>query len=164
MAWIKKFFKKLLYQERSPEKLALSFCMGIYIAFSPFPGLHTVMVFLFSWLLRLNCGVTLASSCFINNPWTLFPIYGGDYAFGYWLVYKIFHINLSQWEPGWMHSINIFCENSLGIAKPCIWSFLIGGNILGIVFALLLYPIMKKIFAYYVALEFGTAYENNCTK
>ncbi len=164
MSWIKNFLKKLIHQEKSPEKLALSFCMGNYIAFSPFPGLHTVMVFLFSWLFRLNFGVVFASSCFINNPWTLIPVYGVDYTFGYWLVYKVLHLNLEQFEPSWMHAITIFCANTLGIAKPCLWSFLIGGNILGIGLSLLLYPIMKKIFSYYLALEFGTAYENNFTK
>lgn len=164
MSWIKKFFKKLIYQERSPEKLAISFCIGNYIAFSPFPCLHTVMVFLFSWLFKLNLGVTLASSCFINNPWTLIPIYAADYAFGHWLVKSVFNFNFTHLDPWWMSYINNFCEKTIGVAKPCIWSFLIGGNVLGVVLSFLLYPIMKKIFAYYLSVEFGTAYENNYTK
>lgn len=164
MLWLKNFLKKLIYQERSPEKLAFSFCMGIYIAFSPFPGLHTVMVFLFSWLFRLNLGVTFTSSCFINNPWTMIPIYGADYGLGYFLVYKLFKFDLAIFDPWWMGYINYFCEKTLGIAKPCIWSFLLGGNLLGIGLALLLYPIMRKIFANYLAIEFGAAYENNFTK
>lgn len=164
MTYIKNFFKKLIYQERSPERLALSFCMGTYIAFCPFVGLHTAMVFLLSWLFRLNWGVTLASSCFINNPWTLIPVYGLDYWVGYNLVYKVLQLDLSWINPWWMHSIQFFCEKNLGIAKPCIWSFLIGGNLLGIGLALLLYPLMKRIFMYYVAAEFGTVYENNYTK
>lgn len=164
MVWAKNFLKKLMQQERSPEKLALSFCVGNYIAFSPFPFFHTVMVFLFSWLFKLNLGVTFATSCFINNPWTMIPVYGADYALGYWLVYKVFNLNIYHYNPWWMYSINNLCEGTLGIAKPCIWSFLIGGNLLGIGLSLLLYPIMKKVFAYYLAVEFGTAYENNYTK
>lgn len=164
MEWVKKFFKKLVYQERSAQKLAISFCIGVYIAFSPFPGLHTLMVFLFAWLLNLNFGVTFATSCFVNNPWTMIPVYGADYGLGYWILYKFFHINMGNFDPSWMYYINRFCEQTLGIAKPCIWSFLLGGNLLGIALGLILYPIMKKIFSNYLAVEFGTAYENNYTK
>lgn len=164
MEWIKKFIKKLIYQERSAQKLALSFCIGAYIAFSPFPCFHTLMAFLFAWLFSLNLGVTFASSCFINNPWTMIPVYGADYGFGYWLLYKIFNVNPINFEPSWMHYINVFCEKSLGIAKPCLWSFLLGGNVLGICLGLLLYPIMKKVFSYYLAHEFGQTYEGNYTK
>jgi uncharacterized protein (DUF2062 family) len=164
MVWVKNFFKKLIYQERSAEKLALSFCIGNYIAFSPFPGFHTLMVFLFSWMFSLNLGVTFASSCFINNPWTMIPVYGSDYIFGYWLLHKVFNLNFEVFEPWWMYYINMFCEKTLGIAKPCIISFIVGGNILGIGLSILLYPLMKRVFAYYLTLEFGTAYESNYTK
>ena len=34
----------------SIEKLTFSFCVGIYIAFSPFPGGHTVMMIIAKWL------------------------------------------------------------------------------------------------------------------
>ncbi len=161
---LKKFIKKLVYQERSPEKLALSLSMGTYIAFSPFLCLHTAMVFLFTWIFGLNFSVTLASSCFINNPWTMLPVYSAGYGLGYWILHKVLDFDLFLAEPQWMHSINVFFENTIGIAKPCLWSFLLGGNILGIVLGVILFPIMKKVFAYYVALEFGTTYENNYSK
>lgn len=164
MEWIKQFLKKIIYQERSPEKLALSFCIGNYIAFSPFPFFHTAMVFLFCWLFRLNFAVTLASSCFINNPWTLIPVYGADYFFGYWLLYKVFNLNIAYYDPWWMQPINTFCISTLGIVKPCIFSFLIGGNILGIGLSFLLYPFMKRIFTYYITAEFGTVHENSYSK
>lgn len=161
---IKNFIKKMIYHERSPEKLALSFSMGTYIAFSPFMGFHTVMVFLFTWIFGLNLGVTLASSCFINNPWTMIPVYSAGYGFGYWMMHNLFNINTIFLEPAWMMSVNNFFEHTIGFAKPCLWSFLVGGNILGIALGLFLYPLMKRIFAHYVAAEFGTPYENNYTK
>lgn len=162
--YLKKFIKKLIYQERSPEKLALSFSMGTYIAFSPFLCLHTAMVFCFTWIFGLNFGVTLASSCFINNPWTMIPVYSAGYSVGYWLLHRLFDWHWVLFEPQWMGWVNGFFETTLGIAKPCLWSFLLGGNILGLLLALVLFPIMKKVFAYYVAIEFGTAYENNYSK
>ncbi len=68
---LKAFLMDLALKDRSPAKLAAAFCMGVYIAFSPFPGFHTAMVFVLSWMCHLNVGVVFASSCVINNPWTM---------------------------------------------------------------------------------------------
>lgn len=94
----------------------------------------------------------------------MLPVYSAGYGLGYWILHKVLDFDLFLAEPQWMHSINVFFENTIGIAKPCLWSFLLGGNILGIVLGVILFPIMKKVFAYYVALEFGTTYENNYSK
>src|SRR5581483_10373754 len=71
--------KNLADQEHCSTKLALSFCVGVYIAFSPFIGLHTVMTFIFVWLFGLNLAATFTASWLINNPWTMIPIYSTDY-------------------------------------------------------------------------------------
>ncbi len=141
---IRQFFQSMAYQELSPSTLALSFCIGSYIAFSPFIFLHTVMVFIFGWLFKLNIPVTFAASCGINNPWTAVPIYVIDYVFGYWMVHSVGKMELSN--PSWMCWIENFIQNTLHLSKPCLWSFLIGGNLLGIIVSIVLYPVMKKIF------------------
>ncbi len=141
------YLKKFVYKERSAQKLALSFCIGNYIAFSPFLGLHTVMVFIAVWLFQLNFPITLAVAYAVNNIWTAVPIYTLDYAFGYWLVHKVMRIKMLTYSPSWMAFINNFFELKLGLAKPCLWSFLIGGNLLGILTSLMFYPIVKKLFA-----------------
>lgn len=124
----------------SPHKLALSFCTGIYIAFSPFPGAHTIMMFIFKWMLGLNFPVLFIATS-INNPWTMIPFFSLDYVFGYWFV----HVCIG-WEPSWVISlVKIF-----GYGKICLWSFLIGGNLLGIACGLLCYPIVYYIFKKFI--------------
>jgi hypothetical protein len=152
MEWIVGFFKSLICYDSSPDKLALSFCVGNFIAFSPFLGLHTAMVFVFSWLFKLNLGVVLATSMMINNIWTLVPIYIADYIVGYWLMHRVIGLNVLLTNPswmnaGWMSSINSFFEQKLNVARPCLWSFLIGGNLLGFFTSILLYPLMVRIFS-----------------
>ena len=144
--WIKKFFLKLILHERSPDKLAISFCVGNYIAFSPFICFHCIMVFAFSWMFRLNLAVTFATTYFINNIWTAIPVYTADYIFGHWLVYKLFHLNLEPFTPRWMQAITLFLEQKLGLPQPCFWSFLIGGNILGIIISIAVYPGIQRLF------------------
>lgn len=169
------FLTKLASQERSSTKLAFSFCMGNYIAFSPFLGLHTVMVFLFVWLFRLNFTVTFAAAYLVNNIFTAVPVYAADYFFGYWFVHNVTQLDLqklnnflakplhilflpfvslwtflAQYIPysgNIVDSTSHFLETYVCFSKPCLWSFFIGGNLLGIVTSILLYPVIKKAFA-----------------
>jgi len=67
----------------------------------------------------------------------MIPFYSGGYAFGYWLVHNLLGLN-----PTWVISL----AKLFGSGTICLWSFLIGGNILGIAAALICYPIMRIIF------------------
>jgi uncharacterized protein len=133
---IKNFFYKGLSSGASAEALALSFSMGLYIAFSPFPGAHIMMVFFLKWMFRLNFPILFFATS-LNNPWTMIPFFSIDYIFGYWLLHKVFN-----YHPGWQISLDQIFVNT----KICFWSFIVGGNVLGIVIAALSYPIMKIIF------------------
>lgn len=147
LGWIKNFFLKLILHEQSPRRLAISFCMGNYIAFSPFIGFHGIMAFAFSWLFNLNVAVTFATTYFVNNIWTAIPVYTADYIFGYWIVHTIFCWNLEGYTFEWMNALSLYVEQMLGLSSPCFWSFLIGGNILGIITSIALYPAMQYLFS-----------------
>lgn len=120
----------------SPRQLALAFCFGLYVAFSPFPGFHMLMLVATRWLLGLNFPVMFIAAT-LNNLWTMGPIYGADYAFGYWLLHTVFHF-----DSGWTFSFQQF----FGGASICLPSFFIGGNLLGLAFAVACYPAMLKLF------------------
>ena len=132
----KNIFKKAIMAGATPHNLTRSFCMGLYIAFSPFPGAHTVMMVATKYLFNLHFP-TLFLATSINNPWTMIPFFSFDYAFGYWFVHSVL-----KWEPTWIISL----EKFFGVGKICVWSFLIGGNLLGIIAAILFWPVMKKLF------------------
>ena len=133
---IKDSFKSALTQGWSVDKLTLSFCIGIYIAFSPFPAGHTVMMFLFKWAFNLNFPILFVATS-INNPWTMLAFYSFDYFFGYWLVHVLLGFN-----PIWAISL----AKIFGSGKICVWSFFVGGNILGILAAITAYPFVKIMF------------------
>ncbi|MCK4517171.1 DUF2062 domain-containing protein [Candidatus Babeliales bacterium] len=134
----KNLFSKALHTNNTPAKLAVSFCIGIYIAFSPFPGGHTVMMFAFTWLFGLNFPILFFATSF-NNPWTAIPFYAADYSFGYWFTHSFLGLN-----PAWAFSF----ERFLGSSKICLWSFFIGGNVLGILFAIICYPLVLRLFLF----------------
>ena len=133
---MKEIFKRALGSGLMPHQLALSCAWGVYIAFSPFPGLHTVMMFIIKWLFGLHFPLLFLVTS-LNNPWTMIPFFSGDYLFGYWLVHDIL-----KWEPGWHLSL----EKIFGSGSICLWSFFVGGNILGIISGVITYPLALVIF------------------
>ena len=82
---LKEAFKALLSLKAPLKTKARAFAVGVFVAFTPTYGLHTVTVILFSWLFRLPFSIVLLGSL-VNNPWTFFPIYGGSYMAGRWLL------------------------------------------------------------------------------
>ncbi len=143
---MRQFLISLALKERSAKQLALSFCMGIYIAFSPFVGFHTLMTFGIVWMLGLNLAVTFAGSVLLHNPWTTIPIYALDYIFGEWLLKTICGLDTLSMNPSWMGMINESLCSYLGLSHIAFWSFMIGGNVLGIVASFALYPFIKRLF------------------
>jgi uncharacterized protein len=133
------FGKKMILSERTPTKLAFASSIGVFIAFSPFLGIHWLMIIVFSWVLSLNIAVVYAAAHVINNPFTMIPVYLADYEVGK-LIERLFGLNLMPFNPSWMNWLNskISC---LGIPNLSLWTFIIGGNVLGLTLALITYPI-----------------------
>jgi uncharacterized protein len=76
------FIKKLLALEDTPERIAKAFALGVFLAFSPLIGLHFFLGFGLAFFCGLN-RFALLLGLFINNPWTLIPIYAaGTYLGG----------------------------------------------------------------------------------
>ena len=129
-------FKDALLSGCTPQRMSRSCCLGVYIAFSPFPGAHTLIMLICNFLFKLHFPTLLIATS-LNNPWTIIPFYTFDYTFGYWFVHS-----LMGWHPSWVLSF----AKIFGTGNICIWSFLIGGNILGMAFALASYPLVTQLF------------------
>lgn len=146
MNWIvsiKNWLVNIMMSEQSPRKMALSCCLGIYIAFSPFIGLHTGMVFLFAWLFALNGAVTLVVSKIVNNPLTVIPVYGSGHAFGCWIM-KLLNLDPMIGNPSWMNTLNDWIFSHTGLSGISFWALMIGCNALGLILALVCYPLVKR--------------------
>lgn len=143
--YFKGLLKKLVFGERSAHKLALSFAMGMFIGFSPYIGFHNIMIFLFSWIFRLNTLTTFAVA-HINNPLTTVPVLSICYVFGQWIIHDLFRVSFNFSNPAWITFINGKLTYYLGMPKICFWTFFIGANVLAIILALISYPVMKFVF------------------
>ena len=79
-------FRRLLALDDPPERTALAFSIGVFIAFSPFLGLHTILATLMAFVFRFN-KIAVYTGTFINNPFlTLVPIIVASYAIGAFIL------------------------------------------------------------------------------
>ena len=144
---IKSMYNKVcsfIKKERCPRRLAFSVSLAVFIAFSPFVGFHTAMVFLFSWLFALNAAILLAISMLINNPWTMVPIYAADHVVGDGIFY-LFGIDSMGLNPDWVCKLNSWIAYYTGLEGISLWAFLIGGNLLSLLLAVTVYPIIRYV-------------------
>lgn len=102
----------------SPNKLALAFAVGVFVAFSPTIGLHTITCFVLAWMFRLSKVVVL-SAAFINNPWTIVPLYG----FCLWLGIKITGAMIATPDIAWQ---SLTFTSAYHILRPYLWPFVAG--------------------------------------
>lgn len=149
-AQIRALAERLMTQERSPHKLALTCVLGVFIGISPLIGLHTVMTIAFGWMFALSIPALFAVSVLVNNPWTMVPVYSIDHLFGTWF-FNFLRIDYTQLDPSWVESCNLFLKQHTGITGLSLSAFLVGGNLLAIGISVMLYPLMKRFFTIYIS-------------
>ncbi len=141
ITWFKQRGMQLLRLEKDRARIALGGSLGIYIAFSPFIGFHTAMTLVCAWLLGLNAALLFTVSMLINNPWTMLPVYGAGYWFGEWL-FSLVGIDPLLSNPSWMVYCNAWLQQYMPWDGFSFWAFMVGGNVLGILLALMSYPLI----------------------
>lgn len=77
--------RNLLNLDEPPERTALAFAVGVFIGFSPFLGLQTLLAAGVSVICRLNKVATITGSL-LNNPWTLAPVVALAWGLGRLLI------------------------------------------------------------------------------
>jgi uncharacterized protein (DUF2062 family) len=139
--------RRLLALDDPPERTALAFSVGVFIAFSPFLGLHTILATLFAFLFRFN-KIAIYTGTFINNPFlTLVPIIVASYALGALVMGRPLALPAQQlellkephlltgdyWRQLLMHSSDVLVP------------FAFGGLLLSVVCSLAAYPLTLRL-------------------
>ena len=107
----------------TPNKLALAFAVGVFIAFSPTVGLHTISCFVFAWMFRLS-KIVVFTAAFVNNPWTMVPLYG----FCLWFGIKITGMTIATPDIAWQ---SLTFSSTYDILRPYLWPFVAGTLVAG---------------------------------
>ena len=124
--------REALHLRETPQRTALAFALGVFIAFTPTYGLHFVSVIVLAWAFRLNFPALLVGAL-INNPWTIAPILGVTMWTGFFLL-GMPEIPDFSWDT---LSITTLYES----VRPFILPFALGALTLSVLGALVAYPL-----------------------
>lgn len=147
---IKQACIRIIAAERCIKRLTYSCCAGIYLAFSPFVGIKSLVILAASPLFGLSAPVMFITCSLIHNPWSMIPLYLCGYWVGQWLLTGV---DVSAWDPTWMHSLKATFAYYVGIHNISLLPFIIGCHTLGMLMAVLFYPVLKRFFGRFHAEE-----------
>ena len=86
LARTRQFIKfRIIHLDDSPHRIALGAAIGMFTAFLPFLGIHSITALLLAFITRANKAVALLCS-WISNPFTFIPILVPCYLLGRTIV------------------------------------------------------------------------------
>lgn len=152
-----KVLQGLLHLKDPPRRTAIAFGTGIFIAFSPLLGLHTLMAIAVAFAFRLN-RVAVLTGAWINF-WALIPCYMfGTFVGALLLGVDSSHLNdavfdqaealvsaaqasmlVGEWSQGFK-SIGMV----LRLFGPLLWPFLMGNTLLGLAAGFVAYVLARR--------------------
>jgi uncharacterized protein (DUF2062 family) len=131
----------LLQVQDSPHRVALSFAIGVFIAFSPLLGIHTGIALAIAVLFRLS-KVAILAGTWTNNPWTLAPMFMAGTALGC----ALFGVSAASLdEIDWTLSGRAFYDGLWHGLRPLVLPFVVGNTLLGIVAGGLSYVLLRSV-------------------
>ncbi len=148
-----------LRQPGQPHKIALGMAVGMFITFTPTVGIQIPLVLILATLLRCSRIAGLIP-IWITNVFTAAPIY----SFAYWLGVQVLpgehSINLHELSARIHASMTASLDSSRWFAplialwdvtKDVYGPMMLGGALIGIVAAVISYPVTVRIVLWYRA-------------
>ena len=140
-------FRRLLAIDDPPERTALAFSIGVFIAFSPFLGLHTIMATALAFFFRFN-KIAIYTGTFVNNPFlTLVPIILASYAIGAFLLGRPIRLDAAKMEL--LSDPHLLTRDYWRALAAESWDvvlpFAIGGTALSVICSLAAYPVTLRL-------------------
>jgi uncharacterized protein (DUF2062 family) len=140
-------FQKLIKVDDTPQRLALAYALGVFLAFSPLIGLHTLLGLILAFLFGLS-RLAVIAGVYTNTPWTVVPYY----AFAIWLGNRMFPdcrfldptLLQFQFKDLWTYTFWATLLSDWQILIP----FFVGSTVLAVILALFSYPFSLAFILY----------------
>jgi len=135
--------RRLLAIDDPPERTALAFSIGVFIAFSPFLGLHTITATVIAFAFRFN-KIAIYTGTFVNNPFlTLVPIILASYAVGALVMGRPLALPADSMEL--LKNPHLLTTEWWGklfkSSGEVLIPYVIGGMVLSVICSLVAYPL-----------------------
>jgi len=139
----------ILHPEMTPEQVALSFAIGISLAWNPFIGLHTWIILVLCILFRKLHRPLMLLACYVNNPWTMLPMASVSSLAGNILLGRGWHLNFQgiKWHTiSWRSFLTVAgFDHMCSMLKPILVPYLVGGFVMSALALVTGYYVMLKV-------------------
>jgi uncharacterized protein (DUF2062 family) len=125
----------ILHTDDTPRRAALAFAVGVFIAWTPALGFHTLLALAIAFLFGLN-RVAVVAGTFVNNPWTFVPIYTVSAWLGSFMTGKEMSAPRLEGKT-WSHVFDFLTQ-----CRPWIVPMTVGTLVLGLACALVSFPVI----------------------
>jgi uncharacterized protein (DUF2062 family) len=141
MSRLRRALQVLLHVEDEPGRVALAFGIGVWIAFFPIIGIHTGLALAIAFVFRLS-RVAILTGAWMNNPWTIAPIYMAGTVLGCFLLgVSTEGLEAIDWS---LHGA-AFYEALLEGLRPYVLPFVVGNVVAGTVVGALAYLLLRSV-------------------
>lgn len=141
MSRLRAHFRALLQLEDTPNRVALAFGIGIFIAFFPILGIHTALALLVAVVFRLS-KVAILTGAWTNNPWTIGPMFITGTLVGCELL-GVSADGLHGMD--WSLRGQAFYEAFFESLRPLVLPFLLGNLLVGLVVGAAAYLVLRVV-------------------
>lgn len=132
--------KRIMRLRSSPHSIALGVAIGVFAAFNPLLGLHTVLALALAWVLGGNL-IAAALATWAGNPLTYPLIWAGTFELGSVLLGNAAGEGQGAYGARWSwHHLS-------SVWEPLLKPMLVGSIPLGIVTALVAYAVVRRMAA-----------------
>jgi uncharacterized protein (DUF2062 family) len=106
--------------------VAAAFGLGVFLAFFPLLGIHTLLALGVAVLFRLSKAAVLVGA-WVNNPWTIAPLYSAGTLLGCALL----GVSPAGASIDWSLKGEAFYASLATQLRPLMWPFVVGNLALG---------------------------------
>lgn len=146
-AMVRGWLEALLHIHDTPERTATAYALGVFLGFSPFLGLHTVIAIALAFIFNLN-RVAVLLGVYSNLPWILVPYYAFATMAGGAILRSETPEDLRERLTA-MFELSFrnaeFWHEALRLVRPLLWPYTLGS---------LIGAALLSFFAYRMALAF----------
>ena len=138
---LRRAIQAFLHLDDTPRRIAAAFGVGVYLAFHPLFGFHTLMALGIAFGFRLSRAAVLVG-LYVNNPWTIAPMYLAGTTLGCWILgVPLDGLGDIEWDL----ENRAFYRLLLVSLRPYLWPYVVGNTILGIVCGSMAYVIVRGL-------------------
>ncbi len=140
---IKYYYYMLIKGRESPDRIARGFAIGVFVAFNPLLGIHTILCILLSLIFRASKTASILGSL-ICNPITIPIIYFSEYEIGKYCL-KLIHYEVEVKTLADFQNLTL--ESLIEFGKSIAYPIVIGSIIFGVIFGIIAYIFSKNYFS-----------------